>query len=441
MTSKKGACSAHIETAKANCLQHVRRDYSERTQPHYIFSHLTERNITVYENEAIRGRKSILPLITDARRLYTQKTGQKCQKSFAPFREDVLSLPGRGDITREQLMAYKAKVEAATGWQCMGMWYHKDEGYVKSKHIEGSEGEAINYHVHCLWNCQDPATGKARRNDRQFFRLRQDWLAAATGMERGNPAPLTGREHRDATQQRFYAEEQRIDQLMEAQKNLREENEQLRLANAMKEKILGAFRQSAKDKQIKQLLQANADQAKAMERLQRDLKAKTESYAADLPKQRQEAADEAIRALAVSAGLSPQTTSGQLTQILKEVGEGQAAKKSMADLLKVLDGIWIGVKAAVETLISRSRYGDRYDIYDLRAIDKAIGNLPGEDRNAKGWALYDIFAAVGGRHDKQTQAVIANIADGKVDLREPAIAPTVKPERQQQIHRGGGRGR
>ena len=238
--SKKGACSAHIQAAKANCLEHARRDFGEKNRPGYIMTNRTMDNVTVFEHEMVKARKSIRPLIRQAEKLYTEKTGQKCQKSFTPFREDVLSLPGRGDITTEQLMAYKAKVEGKTGWQCYGMWYHKDEGYMKSKHIEGEEGVAINFHVHCLWYCQDPETGKARRNDRQFFKLRQDWLAEATGMERGNPAAETGIERRSAMEQRIYAQEQRLEKM-----------ESMTVAKAAKEKALGILGQSKLDKQVK----------------------------------------------------------------------------------------------------------------------------------------------------------------------------------------------
>lgn len=322
--SKKGACSAHIQAAKANCLEHARRDYGEKNRPQYILTKRSADNVTVYEHEAIRDRKSIRPLIRQAEKLYTEKTGQKCQKSFAPYREDVLSLPGRGDITKEQLMNYKDQVEAATGWQCMGMWYHKDEGFVKSKHIEGSEGEAINYHVHCLWYCQDPETGKAKRNDRKFFSLRQDWLADATGMERGNKAAETGIKGRTAMEQRIHSQEQRIEQLQtviddkEAEKiraweeakkareakmvadaavsaielskkrveaerdQLKKEVEDLKVGKAMKEKALGVFGQSSKDKTIK-------DQERQIQALQSDLKAERDNHAAELKKALQNA--------------------------------------------------------------------------------------------------------------------------------------------------------
>lgn len=206
--SKQGACSAHVETAKANCLKHNRR---EGNTPSYVNPHLTQNNRTVFEDDAIANRKSIVPLVNQAEKLYTAKTGQKCQKSFAPFREDVLKLkPG---ITDQQLMNFKAKVEAETGWKVMGIWLHQDEGHYHSKYIEGDEDFELNIHAHVLYSCQDQETGKAIRLNRSYFRLRQDWLAAATGMERGNPASETGRNHRSSMQQRIESQEKRIQEL------------------------------------------------------------------------------------------------------------------------------------------------------------------------------------------------------------------------------------
>jgi hypothetical protein len=206
--SKQGACSAHIETVKANCLKHDRR---EGNIPSYVNPNLTKDNRIVFEDEMISGRKSIIPLITQAEKLYTSKTGQKCQKSFAPFREDVLKLkPG---ITDEQLLKFKAKVEEGTGWKVVGIYLHQDEGYYHSKYIEGDEDFAINYHAHVLYSCQDQNTGKAIRLNRSYFKLRQDWLADATGMERGTPASETGIKHRSSMQQRIFSQEQRIAEL------------------------------------------------------------------------------------------------------------------------------------------------------------------------------------------------------------------------------------
>lgn len=206
--SKKGACSAHVDAAKANCLKHNRR---EGHIPSYVNPHLTHTNRTIYEDEMIRGRKSITPLVERAEKLYTSKTGQKCQKSFTPFREDVLRI--KAGVTDEQLSKFKEIVENATGWKVIGIWLHQDEGHYHSKYIEGDENYDINYHAHVLYSCQDQETGKSIRPDRKYFSLRQDWLANVTGMERGNKASETGIKGRTAQQQRIKAQEERIERL------------------------------------------------------------------------------------------------------------------------------------------------------------------------------------------------------------------------------------
>lgn len=247
MKSKKGACSAHIEKAKANCLRHNRRDY-DREKPGYIKSDLTRNNRTVFEHSKIKNRKSIVPLVREAEKLYTEKTRQKCQKSFAPYREDVLVFPNRPDITDLQLMSFKEKVEQETGWQVMGIWMHLDEGHRHSKYIEGDDNFELNVHAHVLYYCQNEETGKAMRNDRKFFRLRQDWLAEASGMERGNYASETGVRHMNNWESRQKAWEERMDKMVEmenAQKirltALKEEADELATQNVEKrsERILG----------------------------------------------------------------------------------------------------------------------------------------------------------------------------------------------------------
>lgn len=124
--SKKGACSANVQPAKANCLKHNRR---EGKVPSNVDPHRSHLNRTIFEDDMIKGRKSIVPLMKRAELLFTEKTGQKCQKTFVPFREDVLSLPGRGDITDEQIMSYLRQVEEKFGIKPLGAWYHQDEGY------------------------------------------------------------------------------------------------------------------------------------------------------------------------------------------------------------------------------------------------------------------------------------------------------------------------
>lgn len=292
--SKKGACSSNTQTAKANCLAHNRRDNSTEKVPSYVNKNRSHLNRTIFEDKIIKGKKSIIPLVHAAEKLYTEKTGQKCQKSFAPFREACLHL--KEGITDEQLLDFKAKVEKETKWKVIGIWLHEDEGHVNSKYIEGNEDFSVNHHAHVLFSCQDLNTGKAIRADRTKLSHMQDLLAEATGMERGNKAAETGRTHRNAMEQRLYAQEQRIEQLEEQAsqqwqsvnnadvmlKQIQQQNEQeeekrkqikaqqekeLKAFNAKKsakeavlsvsEGVKGLFGQSSKDKTIKILQSEN----------------------------------------------------------------------------------------------------------------------------------------------------------------------------------------
>ena len=288
--SKKGACSSNTQTAKANCLAHNRRNQSTEKVPGYVNKNRSHLNRTIFEDEIIKGKKSIVPLVHAAEKLYTEKTGQKCQKSFAPFREACLHL--KEGITDAQLLDFKAKVEKETKWKVIGIWLHEDEGHVNSKYIEGNEDFSVNHHAHVLFSCQDLNTGKAIRADRTKLSHMQDLLAEATGMERGYKAAETGRTHRSAMEQRLFSQEQRIEELETKasqqwqsvnnadamlkqiqQQNEEEEEERKRIkakqeadlkayntkkavkeaAKSASEGIKGFFGQSSKDKQIKAL--------------------------------------------------------------------------------------------------------------------------------------------------------------------------------------------
>lgn len=226
--SKAGACSSNTKGAKANCLAHNRRDGHI---PSYVNPHLTPTNRTVFEADSIRDIKRLTTLTRRAEQEYTAKTGQKCQKSFAPLRESALVI--RPGVTGEQLMDFARRCEAMTGWKCLGIWVHNDEGHPKSRYIEGAEGYAINHHAHVLWDCQDHQTGKIKRPVRNYFSRMQDLLAECTGMERGNKASETGRRHRDAAEQRILAQEQRIDKLIklaiEGEQTVEAINQKLRM--------------------------------------------------------------------------------------------------------------------------------------------------------------------------------------------------------------------
>ena len=249
MDSKKGACSSHTQSVKGNCLQHARR---EGNIPSYVNPHLSGSNRTVFESDDIRSRKSILPFLHRAEKLYTEKTGQKVQKSFTPFRESCLVL--REGITDQQLLAFKEAAEKLTGWRCMGIWLHQDEGHYHSKYIEGDDSFAINYHAHVLWDCQDHSTGKAIRCDRKKLSAMQDLLSKATGMDRGNLAKDTGKKGRSAREQRIVSQEQRIATL-DVTKARKEAA--IGTIKAVGETLKGLVGQSSKNKEIVALKREN----------------------------------------------------------------------------------------------------------------------------------------------------------------------------------------
>ena len=249
MDSKKGACSSHTQSVKGNCLQHARR---EGNIPSYVNPHLSGSNRTVFESDDIRSRKSILPFLHRAEKLYAEKTGQKVQKSFTPFRESCLVL--REGITDQQLLAFKEAAEKLTGWRCMGIWLHQDEGHYHSKYIEGDDSFAINYHAHVLWDCQDHSTGKAIRCDRKKLSAMQDLLSKATGMDRGNLAKDTGKKGRSAREQRIVSQEQRIASL-DVTKARKEAA--IGTIKAVGETLKGLVGQSSKDKEIVALKREN----------------------------------------------------------------------------------------------------------------------------------------------------------------------------------------
>lgn len=187
MESKKGATSANTQKAKGGCLQHNRRtQIAANVDPSR--THLN----TAWEHDRIKNLASTRSLIRKAEKLYTEKTGQKCQTSFAPLKETCVVC--KDSTTMEQAMAIARKVEEQTGVVCLGIWIHRDEGHAYSR-FHPDEPYQCNNHIHILWDCQNPTTGKAIPIKKQDLRDMQDIAAESLGMERGNPAELTGRKH------------------------------------------------------------------------------------------------------------------------------------------------------------------------------------------------------------------------------------------------------
>lgn len=226
LESKSGACSSHTQGAKANCLKHNRR---EGKLASYVLADRTKDNITFYEAEDIRNVKTMKALQHRAEVEYTKLTGQKCQKSFTPYRESVLVV--HDHVTPSMMEDYRKKAEAATGWRCVGLWYHKDEGYHRKKKKDGNTLK-LNYHIHSLWDCQDHQTGKIiRPKSRKLFSQMQDILAECVGMERGEYAALTGKEHLDRNEFILMKQREEADSLQQKCNELAQQNTELQQRN------------------------------------------------------------------------------------------------------------------------------------------------------------------------------------------------------------------
>ncbi len=294
--SKKGATSSHTIAAKGGCLQHNRRTQLSQN----VYPERTKLN-TSWESDTIKNRKQLRGLKERAEKLYTEKTGQKCQKSFAPYKESCVVINDSSTLEEAKAFAlmveegipgieclgiwihkdeghYKSKytegdrdfqcnVHAHFLWycqnpntgkagiECLGIWIHKDEGHYKSKYTEGDRDFQCNVHAHFLWYCQNPNTGKAIPIKRQDMRNMQDWAAKAFGMERGTPVTETKAKHMQMTDYKLQAMEKQLDDMQAALDSLSTSKEAkeatIEAIRAAKNAFLSLFDESVAKKEIK----------------------------------------------------------------------------------------------------------------------------------------------------------------------------------------------
>ena len=249
--SKKGATSSHTIAAGGGCLQHNRRQQIAKN----VMPERTYLNES-WESDIISGRKQLRGLKERAERLYTERTGQKCQKSFAPYKESCVVI--KENSTLDQAKEFAKKVEEGIpGLKCLGIWIHRDEGHYKMKYIEGDDSFVCNTHAHFLWCCQNPETGKAIPIKRQDMRNMQDWASQSFGMERGTPADQTKRRHIPSMDYKLKAMEDRLDMIQTAVDKLSASKEAKEAAvesiRTAKEGFLSLLGKSAHQKEVEGL--------------------------------------------------------------------------------------------------------------------------------------------------------------------------------------------
>ena len=248
-----------------------REEYRDKTTRKPLkVAQVFNRMIEVYTEHDKRHRR---PPLKETER-FDPKTGKmKTVAGWSPIREMVVVI--KPDTKLQDFDKVKAWF-AQNGVGTMFLSLHFDEG-----HLDEQGNLKANNHAHMGLDFFNWETGKTVKLGPAKMKELQTVLAGALGMERGEIKELTGKEHLDVVDQRIHAkmqEEKEIDKRIEGKQQLLDELDEKvstkEMVTAAKEKALGIFGQSSKDKTIKQLQATIAgepqriDAAKADEREQ-----------------------------------------------------------------------------------------------------------------------------------------------------------------------------
>ena len=248
-----------------------REEYRDKTTRKPLkVAQVFNRMIEVYTEHDKRHRR---PPLKETER-FDPKTGKmKTVAGWSPIREMVVVI--KPDTKLQDFDKVKAWF-AQNGVGTMFLSLHFDEG-----HLDEQGNLKANNHAHMGLDFFNWETGKTVKLGPAKMKELQTVLADALGMERGEIKELTGKEHLDVVDQRIHAkmqEEKEIDKRIEGKQQLLDELDEKvstkEMVTAAKEKALGIFGQSSKDKTIKQLQATIAgepqriDAAKADEREQ-----------------------------------------------------------------------------------------------------------------------------------------------------------------------------
>lgn len=248
-----------------------REEYRDKTTRKPLkVAQVFNRMIEVYTEHDKRHRR---PPLKETER-FDPKTGKmKTVAGWSPIREMVVVIkPDTKLQDFDKVKAWFAQNDVGT----MFLSLHFDEG-----HLDEQGNLKANNHAHMGLDFFNWETGKTVKLGPAKMKELQTVLADALGMERGEIKELTGKEHLDVVDQRIHAkmqEEKEIDKRIEGKQQLLDELDEKvstkEMVTAAKEKALGIFGQSSKDKTIKQLQATIAgepqriDAAKADEREQ-----------------------------------------------------------------------------------------------------------------------------------------------------------------------------
>lgn len=296
--SKKGATSSHTLEAKSGALRHNRREVNlSNVNPH--LSHLNESwesPIIMKKKDGGEGR-SIDSLTKERAYHYFKKHGRSAPgfgpngKSVPPDRRTAFIREScvviKPETTLEDVRRFADSVCSSFGVKCLGIWLHKDEGYHRSKYIEGDTNWKTNLHAHVLFDWYLPERGTVARSTSDWYSEMQDMAAAALNMERGEKSERKHTASKDFAAQQA---DQRIailkDELAKIERSCKAQTTQL---NNLKQKIQDA--QTRNDEELpileekyvckKQMLEkANSE----YDSLQKQIKNLRDSYDKDAEK-------------------------------------------------------------------------------------------------------------------------------------------------------------
>ena len=227
-----------------------REEYQDKTTRKPLkVAQVFNRMIKVYTEHDKRHRR---PPLKETER-FDPKTGKmKTIAGWSPIREMVVVI--KPDTKLQDFNLVKAWFKQ-NNVGSMFLSLHFDEGY-----LDEQGNLNTNNHAHMGLDFFNWETGKTIKLGPAKMRELQTVLADALGMERGEIKELTGKEHLDVVEQRIHAKtekEKEIDKRIEGKQQYLEELDgkvpTKKIVTAAKEKALGIFGQSSKDKRIKQL--------------------------------------------------------------------------------------------------------------------------------------------------------------------------------------------
>ncbi|MGZ8548935.1 MAG: hypothetical protein ACXWVW_10025, partial [Sulfuricurvum sp.] len=175
------------------CFEH--NDRTEEREP----KHLLPEEFRL-ENEcnrtALEARELLKEMVENAKKEYTERTGQKCQANILSV-EAVINLEAHHTLKDvEKINEY---LEQKHGFRAVQSSIHRDEG-----HINDEGKPEYNYHAHVVY-CNLDKEGKTILKGLEKADLRdlQSFVAEALEMTRGQSSEITNAKHKSPQEFRY----------------------------------------------------------------------------------------------------------------------------------------------------------------------------------------------------------------------------------------------